>query len=64
MKSNPEGSKKQCGMGQRRIIGAKFLDNSLSTRGRGNDKVNSSNLQQQQLSCDLQSRYIKIIIYS
>jgi len=64
MKRSPGGAKRQSGTGQRRIPGGKFLDSSLSARGRGNDMVNSSNVQQQQLSCDLQSRYIKIITYS
>jgi hypothetical protein len=64
------GGKRQAGTGQRRITG-KFLDNSSSARnlngggrggGRGGDMINSSSVQQQQqLSCDLQIRYFKLL---
>lgn len=57
--------KRQSGTGQRRINGGKFLDNSSSAKnlnnrgGRGNDLMNSSNVQQpQNMSCDLQIRYL------
>lgn len=60
MKNNSRAAKRPSGTGQRRITGGKFLDSSLSVRGRGNDLGNSSSVQQQQISCDLQSRYIKV----
>lgn len=59
------GGKRQTGTNQRRITGGKFLEGSSSARNlnggrggsRGGDKLNSSNVQQQKLSCDLQIRY-------
>lgn len=63
------GGKRQAGTGQRRITG-KFLDSSSVRNlngggrggGRGGDMINSSNVQQQQqLSCDLQIRYFKLL---
>lgn len=64
IKSTAVGGKRQSGAGQRRNAGGKFLDNSSSARNlngrggnRGNDMINSSSAQQQQnLSCDLQTR--------